>query len=195
MKKDIEKTNLGCWAENFFNNDEVKKPVITISRLIVGNNYYDFAKTSDGTTLSYLTTFPGTFYYNFETCYLSFYSQLYASSNWNNVKENFIKANLAYIRKYSPEFAEQAEKEEITDSYLAYIISNFCYINFLKDNTPENHSSAEEIYGYLEKSIGEPNILKLASLLDEYAASRDKYPSFNDFAPRLNEFFNSIKIE
>ena len=197
MKKDIEKVKIAQWTEEFFNTNDFEKPVITVSAICAGGNYYDFVVGSDGKRLAYFTTYPGTSYINFENCYINFFTQIYATNNWDAVKENYIKYNMDYVKKYNPSAIEEAKKLEITDYDLAILMGTYCYLAFLKQKGPEleNHPSFEEIFGALEKKLGDPNILKAAALIDEYSAARDKYPTFNDFAPRLNEFINTIAIE
>ncbi|MCR4952699.1 MAG: DUF4932 domain-containing protein [Treponema sp.] len=195
MKERLEKIQFSQWAEDFFKDEEIQHPVITMSRLCCSFSYYDFAKGSDGKRLSYLTTYSGVDLYSVEMCYMDFYTQLYASRNWETVKDNFLKYDRDYAMKMASD-KKEAEKNYKTpsDYEFAILLSAISYALFLKDNGDEAEISYEEYVGAIEKSLAEPNFMKIFPLLEEYSADREKYPTFQDFAPRLNEFINALTV-
>lgn len=197
MKKDLEKAGFAQWSQDFFKNDEIQKPAFVISRICVGCNYYDFAIGSDGKRLSYVTTFPGTYYNTLENCYMSLYTQLYASKYWDTIKEGYLNYERAYIKKFQPDMKDKdIEKtvSEITDYNIAILMASYSWIEYLREKTPEDHPAAEEVIGAMEKALADDNILKALDLVEEYSTSRETYPTFDDFAPRLNDFISNIKL-
>ena len=195
FKSDFEKTEFTQWAAEFFSNDEVHDPIITISRLVAGYNFYDFALSEEGKRLSYVTTHPGTSYYSLENCYINLYVQLFASKYWEQVKDNFIKFDLDYAAKYTPEALMELKKTQYSDYNLTIILSTFCWAEFLREKSPENHPSYEEFKGSMEKQIGEDGLTDIFDLIADYADSRDKYPTFDDYGPRIVEFINSLEVK
>ena len=118
-----------------------------------------------------------------------------ATKCWDQIKDNFIKFDKAYAEKYTPDKVKELEKYEYTDYNITVVLSNFCWAQFLKEKTPENHLSYEEFRGAMEKQLGDKGLIGSFDLIAEYAESRDKYPSFYDFCPRIIEFVNALKIE
>ncbi|MCR4733857.1 MAG: DUF4932 domain-containing protein [Treponema sp.] len=194
MKKDLEKAGIAKWAQDFFMDEEVQSPVINVSRLNVGCNYYDFVKDADGKRLSYLTSFPGTYYNSVEECYINFYSQLFASRNWDKVKDKFSKYMRAWAIKMNPDNKKNIEKYEYIDYDFTTTITRYCYILFLKECEPEYHNTYEELLGFYEKQFADENIMAVWDLILEYQANRDKYPTFADFTERIVTFMNELPI-
>ena len=195
MKENVEKYQFAQWAGDFFKDEEIQHPVITMSRLCCSYSYYDFAKGADGKRLSYLTTHSGVNLFTVAMCYMDFYTQLYACRNWEIVKENFIKYDRAYAEKKATD-KKAVEKNYKTpgDYDFSIFLSSLLFGLYLKSNGTEAGLSYEEFIGGLEKSLAEPNLMKIFPLLEEYSADREKYPTFQDFAPRLNEFINALTV-
>lgn len=195
MKEQAEKLHFTEWAEDFFKDEEIQHPVVTLSRLCCSFSYYDFAKGADGKRLSYLTTHSGVNLFTVAMCYMDFYTQLYACRNWEIVKENFIKYDRAYAEKMATD-KKAMEKDYKTpgDYDFAVFLSSLLFGLYLKSNGTEAGLSYEEFIGALEKSLAEPNLMKIFPLLDEYSDNREQYPTFQDFAPRLNDFVNTLTV-
>ncbi|MCR4741318.1 MAG: DUF4932 domain-containing protein [Treponema sp.] len=195
MKKSAEKCGIAKWAKEFFMMDSFERPVLNVSQINVGCNYYDFVIGQDGKRLAYLTTFPGTYFDSFETMYICMYAQIFATENWPKIKENYSKYMRAWSLKVSPDNKKEIESREFIDYDFVQVIVNYLYLAYLKDVEPENHMSWEELYGYFEKQFADENIIKVWDLVLEYQANRDKYPTFLDFSEPVVNFINQLSFE
>lgn len=196
QKKFAEDSGIAKWAEDFFKNDEVESPVLTYSRFTVGYIFYDYIKGSDGKTTCCATLYPGCPPMDFEKCYIGFYAQLYAQKYWDDVKESFINYYKDYQRKFHPERTEEfINKLEINYLYLTVLLADYCWLAYIKEIAPEDHPSYEELIGMMEKEVGDKNVVEAIELIEEYTSNRDKYPTFDDFSTRINDFIKTLQIK
>ena len=195
VKEKFEKYQFAQWAKDYFRDEEIQHPVITMSRLCCSYSYYDFVKGSDGKRLSYLTSYSGENIYSVAMCYINFYTQLYANRNWEFVKENLSKYDHDYAIKMAADKKEAEKNYKAPTEYeFAIFLSPIIFGPYLKENESVVEFTYDEFIGGLEKSLAEPNFMKIFPLLEEYSADREKYPTFQDFAPRLNEFINALTV-
>jgi len=205
MKEDLDKFVITEWGNQFFGLKEFDEVIVTVSRFVAGCYLYDFVTEAEGTRKAYLTIFPGCYFSNIVMDYCTIYTQLYASKNWDIVKDNFSKYLKDYSLKLNPDNAKEIEKEEIYSDSLATVLTLYCYVDFCKYRASIQTEEDIEKYGdylqatdsvvqYLEKSFGK-DATKAIELIDEYQNNRDKYKNAYDLAGLLNPYLNSLKVE
>lgn len=205
LNENVEPFKIHTWGKEFFNDSNVQNVVVNISYLCAGNSYFDYVTDSNNKRAYYITIAPGCTYYDIICCYSFLYTMDYAIENWDAVKENFIKYRKDFAKKYNPNQAKEIDNYEFINVHLALLFSDYLYLSFNKyfgsiqtekqiekyGNYAENYDS---IYQYLLKNVG-PDAVSAIDLLNYYLENREKYPTFKSFAPKLNEYINSLKVE
>jgi len=205
MKEDIEKCHLKDWSKDFFNDDEFSNVTITVSQIVCGFNFYDYASGKDGNRKCFITIYPGVNYFTLYSTYSVLYTQKYATKNWDELKEPFTKYVKDFAKKLNPANEKEIDKEEIYDNVLANYIANYCVIDYYAYRSSIQDEEDIQKYGdysqgldsikqYFEKSYGN-DATKAIQLLSDYRSNRDKYPTFLSFEPKVNDFIKSLKVE
>ena len=198
----FEKKNVGTWAKDFFTGVDIGETTVVSSRVLACYILYDFAEDSGGVKKSFVASYPGAYYSDMTSAYFALYLQDYINENWDEVKDNYTKFLIAFLKKMNPDKdPKEYDKREVTQRDLCGDLSMYIYISYLEDNIPTAKEDDEyykptfdAYYAYLEKTVGD-TFLNALELIKEYKENRDKYPEIKDIYSRINDYVNSLPTE
>lgn len=205
MQNLIEPYRLPEFAEYFFNNPEIEKVTVDVSRIFANVYTFSFATNAESKKEFIITIYPGLEINSLFSSYFALYTQKYASENWELVKDNFTTYIKAYNTKVDPKNARQIKKQVITEKNLETLLGFYSCLAYCtyraETQTEEDIKKTEDFVNIcetyaqaLKKGIGK-DYENAAALLTEYKNNRDKYKTLEDFAPKINDFLNNLKVE
>lgn len=200
VQKDLEKYKMDTWMQKFFTIEEIPQTVnINVSRSNVGFGCYDFALDENGNRNFYLSAYPGQYLSSISQLYCLFYTQLFASENWDEVKDTFIPFIKSVVKKTigdNKDALKELEKVEITDWHLSSYLSEFInafYISEISLEVDETSGILDEYYNTSKKVYGEKVTEKTFELIYEYRDNREKYPDFKSYYPNIKNYILNLK--
>jgi len=198
MQESVKKYKFEEWMGKFFASDESQKIYMNVSRANVAMNGWDFSINVNNEKEYHLSTYPGTDYSSLSMSYLYLMNQSYVDENWDVVKEpfnNWLRKVLIRLAGEDKESLKKAEELELTDWYLNGFIAEIINCNYLDEVLAET----EEIYGIKDEGMsmgskvyGEEVTKELFALIENYMNSRETYPDFKSYYPKINEFVLSL---
>lgn len=201
---DAQKYHISEFAKKFFNNSQDYNTIISVNMISPCYWYDSWTVDSNGNTNLYGTIFPSCYLFDYLRTYFSAECLPVARIIYDDVKDNLLNVYMAYSKKMITDEKEfkNFEKNFVPFSPLiGEYISIFVALEYLK--TPEYLDSVKDedypltydnAFASLEKEFDGGFFYDAVKLFEEYSANRETYPSLTDFAPKLVEFVNSIKV-
>lgn len=202
IQADLEKYKYDEWMQEFFNaSGEEKTMYLNISRTNAAYGFYDHAVDEENNLTFHVTSFPGNGLNGYANCYALCYVQLYASENWDAVKENFSKFFKTVAIRNAGEDKERIkniENLELNSSHLATVLTEVIVAYY----TDEVFGEVDGVYGLLDENInmgikvyGEDVTYKLFDLFQDYIDNRDTYTNFKALYPKITETILDLSSE
>lgn len=205
FSSDLEKRQIGEWTKGFFETDEIKAVTVNISRLCAGlGGFYDYASDENGDRVGFISVEPGIYEFNLFSLYFDLYTQLYATENWNIVKDHYSAYLKSFLKRGDSQNANEIDKREIIDADLATNIGLYVAYAYYEDKADQLEDSEDEdkefyagtvenLYSFFEKAYGK-DFLDAVELLQLYKNNRETYPTFESFYSKLNEYVNNLPL-
>ena len=205
LNEEVERFTIHTWGKDFFRNPEIDKVSLVCSYFWAGTNYSTCVTLPENKRQFVVTEYPSSYYRNIAVEYGRLYAMQYAKDNWDIVKDKYTVYEKNVMKKLHPEHEKEIEKKEYTYLDLASYVARFTMLDFLnyrgKNQTEKDiedfgdyNQTYDSICQSFEKEYGKTGTLGI-ELLKEYRNNPDKYPDFASFAPKINDFINSLSVE